>query len=339
MNFTCNFFYENDSKDNNLEKFFGYIKSRDAVNYQDKLLSDFNRTAEAYFNASMTEISKGYKLNTDYPRNNYSMDVVYLQNPKYDDSMNDTKGIIFYHCGEIDANVGEQHTANTSNLTWDKFNATEGQFQIYVSQSVLAEVLNDVSKSGSLHFVWNETDAPAGLGIVLNVGSLGRIIPGIYNTYSRDESITLYIKLTETSFSLKESIFHGSSKINVKVHVNNNREFEFDINVIFNLEPTYNNQILNFNFFYSSLQEVKIAYNPYGHADLTLLKQLVTTGLSLLPNNTPLFQKIDLSSFYTSSDVRVIPNTGILIYGSPLVQSVRLSSLIAREFLKLFSFN
>lgn len=178
MDFNVSYTFSPFSDDVYLVSYFNKLFDINGVAFGQKLQNDLRKEINNYYLKQEQSTITKLNLNITNPLANYEVDLLYLENPKYETG----KGITYYHCGEVSNVVkkkGFLTAPQPNHHKWDNFSTLDGPFQIFLGHHVLSELFSDISETRSFKFSVERVNLPQGLGFDLTIDSLGMIAPGI----------------------------------------------------------------------------------------------------------------------------------------------------------------
>lgn len=181
LNFNYSYSFTPNSDDVYLIEYFKIIFKLNANAFTQKLKTDFQKETDKFYQQEQKTNPISFPLNITNPATSYEVDLIYLENPKYENG----RGITYYHCGEINNVLSKKGFLNKpvpNHKKWDNFSIDDGNFQVFLGHHMLSELFVDISQTKSFKFFVNQSKLPNNTEFNLDIDSLGQISPGIiYN--------------------------------------------------------------------------------------------------------------------------------------------------------------
>jgi hypothetical protein len=176
MNFNYTYSFSPNSDDVFLIDYFKILFRTNAIAFSQKLKDDFQTETNKFYKQQENSTAIKFPLNVTNPSTSYELDLIYLENPKYEKG----RGITYYHCGEV-SNVlskkGFLTKPEPNHKKWDNFSIADGNFQVFIGHHVLSQLFGDISSTRTFKFNANQSNLPNNSEFNLNIDSLGEISP------------------------------------------------------------------------------------------------------------------------------------------------------------------
>jgi len=271
-----------------------------------------------YYDTQAKARPASFPLETYNPDVNLTLGLGFFQAPKYDPT-----GITYYYAGNV--------TSSSTNKGFLKeepkilndfiFNATNGPYQIFLTYGFVGQVLSNLGSSNNFNFTLNSSTIPADFSFDLYINDLGKIVPGIYAAYPRDNDIVVVGTLSNFLSNDDGSVQNCTILFNV-TDIYGNPLFGwqtlFNLNVVSVYDVT--NQKLNYKFSNGNVLSNRVTFNPYGYVDVGYLNGLVNSNIqTYLKESTWKLLKndINLSPFFQTVQRHVVLSNGDL-FGGPM---------------------
>jgi len=260
---------------------------------------------------------KSFPVDIVNPQVTYNLDLLFMAPPLYDLARD---AVIFYHNGDTEHNKSEGNTTDPK-YKWDSFIPSDGNLQYFYSSVMFQSIFDDVVIERIFNLTVTEATLPKVHPFRLNINYLGRVIPAIYNVYPRDDDVFANATITNMTLFPRNNNLDGHVTLLFKVvHASNLEEILiFETIFKYTLTHSYKDHQLNLRFITLDLNHRSVLKKQYGLLNLMVLRDWVSTSLQdYIQKNeyNLLVDPIDLSSIYTVSNARFIPENGILVYGN-----------------------
>jgi hypothetical protein len=257
------------------------------------------------------------------PEKSIVVDLLYNSDPTFDNSRN---AVIYHHNGFLIDNNKEKSQKKslkfleTVSENWDNFSPNDGKFQIFLDFNLFQNILSNETTNKTINFVIDEKNFFGELPFNLTIDSLSKFLPEISKNFSLTEVIYLSVNLTNAAFNVKGYQITGTFDIIIEVlHKETlasllswsnkvNHTYIFDIS----------NHKVNLNFDKFIVHSFELIKSNYGSPTEAALLAVVLDSLKS-GNEHKKFRifkdGIDFSSHFRASDLTLIRNQGVLIYG------------------------
>jgi len=252
------------------------------------------------------------------PNFNYSYSFNFLLSPDY----TKYRGVTYFFNGNLKRELKNgvlNKKFRTLNNDEYVFEPKDGDYQIFLPNSLIRNVFTDFSTSEKITFTINDKTWIPEYKFLLNIDFLGKIIPAIYNEKARDEKIS--IKGTVSELDYDDELFLLVCKITFKIYdSSSNLIFSWKTDVQFKFAPSVDIDESSINVIIKSMYitDITIIKNDYGETDIQTLMGWIEDSFNTLisKSNFRLFKRnICLKKFIKIKQMKEIENKGILLIG------------------------